>query len=132
MKILAALTLSGVLLAAEPEVISITDLMQELTENRPEDGQFNGILKLPKGTELPMSVLIRGDFFSADTEGETAFIVKVEQDLYIKLKEDDFLASLDGKNWKTMEEFFTGSFGWSYSNNTPSMHGLYLEANLRK
>ncbi|MDX8431220.1 MAG: hypothetical protein SNF33_05390 [Candidatus Algichlamydia australiensis] len=128
----ATLALSSMLCAAKPEVISIEDINPEMMAKLQEKERAKLIVKMPKGMELPMSVLIYGDFFSAGTGGEEAFTVTIKQDLFLKFCGDVFFASLDGKNWKKMEEFFTGSFGWSVNDETATKFGLYLEANLRK
>lgn len=65
------------------------------------------VIKCKKGTYLPFSVNISGDFFSY--EGEALTHLKIIKTLYAKCPEpDEFLFSSDLVTWKPFSEFFTG------------------------
>ncbi len=129
--LLTTIALSGALCAQNVEVHSIQDVRQEMLESCNKNGNLPFVIKLPKGSEVPVSLLIKGDFFAASSEGDEAFSVKILKDLYVKTDKGDLLVSQNGRKWKPVAEFFTGSLGWSINDNASSKVGLFLEANKR-
>lgn len=114
--------LMGVM-AYSSEVISIIDVPKDKElcssmQNQNWDAFKDKIVKIPKGSKFPVRLAIKGDFFSLPESEIVSLEVKKSFLMTIVEKQNTavILLSMDGKQWKEPQEFFTGilSCGWGF------------------
>ncbi len=67
----------------------------------------DSVLVCPEGTLLPLTFLLKGDVLELfPVESPLQLMIKCT--LYLRFHDQQLLMSLDGENWKTWEELFTG------------------------
>jgi hypothetical protein len=126
---MAALLISTFLNAEQ--VVPLADFTEEDFTAFSEGNLPNVVIKCKKGTYLPFSVNVSGDFFSY--EGEALSPLKIIKTLYVKCPEsDEFLFSSDLVAWKPFSEFFTGQIQATVKiEEGRPIAGLDLEINAR-
>ncbi len=73
-----------------------------------ENLDSKAIVFIKKDTILPFKIFLKG-YFSLTNQENINLQIKIENDLYIRLENNNFLFSEDLKKWSTVPEFFTGN-----------------------
>lgn len=68
-----------------------------------EIGKANLILTLNKGVSIPVKLSITGSVFQSDGGDNLSLIL--QRTIYLKLKEEEVLVSIDKESWESFEEF---------------------------
>ena len=97
--------------AVSAHVISLPDVSQEMMDALVKGNAPGTVIELPQGTTLPMNIFVKGDFFTLSLVDGTPYQITIEKTIFVKLEKDNFFFSTDLEEWKSMEAFFSGSFG---------------------
>lgn len=94
-------------MAIADQIIPFTDFTEEEFTEFTNGKLPDVILECTKGTSLPLTLIVSGDFFQS--EGTSSSGLQVIKTCYVKCsKDEEFLFSADLETWKTFFDFFTG------------------------
>jgi hypothetical protein len=102
-------TLTSEELQTATQIISLTDLTEELINDFSQGNTPDMIVECRAGTYLPFTMSLTGEFVALEGADETSLYLKLLQTCYVRcLGEGNFLFSTDLQQWKSHSEFFTG------------------------
>jgi len=115
----------------ENQIVVLSDLSASTIEDLFSKKNPNFVLECTRGSFLPFTLKVSGEFLSLETEASYQTI-EVLKTCYVKREKDTFFFSSDLENWKNFPEFFTGNLDVSLKNEggTPTL-GINLELNKR-
>jgi len=111
MKKAKTLLIAGCLLlcagASEAKTIRATEMNSSLWSSLSNRALSELIIEFRQGDELPVSITAEGDLMET-TQSATSYI-GVKKNFWLKVQQDEIQMSLDGTNFKNINEVVTGS-----------------------
>lgn len=127
------LALMGILLSysSEARTIRATELKTKLLSAMQMNAKEDLTIEFRDGDELPVSFTAKGDLLETSREGVS--YVRVKRDFWVRILQDRISLSLDGREFKPIQEMLTGSFmaGAGSEENGGIAHAIQLGLDAR-
>ncbi len=94
---------------ANPQIVSLNDVTEELIEQF-KKGQIQSlIIECTEDTKLPLDLQLTGTVVSLTGTESSQLTLRILKTFYLKFEEDSLSASSDLKTWRDITEFLTGN-----------------------
>lgn len=128
-----SLAIAGICLASKDENYSSSQIREPVFDlsqvSQEEVQQFfehpsSFILFCPEGLSLPLNLFLKGDLIELEGDRQSTMTLVTKHPFYLHFQDDQILLSLNGIEWKTWQDFFTGILSLSIDaqSNSPYLH----------
>lgn len=91
----------------DTQIVNLLNISEQEMQDFLQGKIANYILECPAEACLPLTITLRGEFFSLESTA-TPFYIKILKSCYMRC-EEDLLFSTDLQKWEKFANFFTGN-----------------------
>ncbi len=120
--LIAFISIAGLVFSNDCQIMTIDELISsellQKMQNMPEKDLIDSIdskiiLLLKKGNTLPIKMFLNGEYFHLITDEKVESEILVKKDLYITIKNNNYMVSENLKNWEEIPKFFGGNINFT-------------------